>query len=304
VVPHYHNKFSALVPIMTGCNNFCSYCAVPYVRGRERSRKVVEVLVEIKKLAQQGYLEIILLGQNVNSYLPKDKKIFSRRNPFKHPFAALLWEINQIKGLERIFFTAPHPKDMADEVIKALALPKMVNYLHLPVQAGSDKILKRMNRHYRASDYLKLVKKIKKQKPDIALGTDIIVGFPGETKKDFAATVALYRKVEFDIAYTARYSPRAGTVAAKLSDNISVREKDRRWWVLQRLMEKIALEKNQKYRSQIVSVLVDKYKDGRCEGNSREMKRVEFQGSKELVGKVVQIKINKALTWILQGMIN
>jgi tRNA-2-methylthio-N6-dimethylallyladenosine synthase len=310
---------------MTGCNNFCSYCAVPYVRGREVSRSVAEVLSEIKKLAEKGCLEVTLLGQNVNAYKPpqplleKERKvrIFSRKNPYKHPFAALLWEVNKIPGIRRIFFTAPHPKDMDDQVIDALTLPKMMNYLHLPVQAGDDTVLRKMNRHYTAADYLKLVDKIKKKKPGIALGTDIIVGFPGETKKAFQNTVELYKKANFDIAYLAMYSPRQGTMAEKLVDDVPQKEKKRRRDVLQNLMEKIVFEKNQKYVGKIVSVLVDEYKNtcptelceckvgrGWCIGNSREMKRVRFAGKKNMVGKIFNVKIKKAFEWILEGEIS
>ncbi|OGF42606.1 tRNA (N6-isopentenyl adenosine(37)-C2)-methylthiotransferase MiaB [Candidatus Falkowbacteria bacterium RIFOXYD2_FULL_39_16] len=298
----HSNDFSAFVPIMTGCNNFCSYCAVPYVRGREESRGVKDILREIKGLAKTGYSEVILLGQNVNTYNPKDVKSFSKNNPYKDYFAALLWEINQIKGIERIFFTAPHPKDMSDEVISALALPKMLNYLHLPVQSGDDEILKKMNRNYTASDYLKLVKKIKKIRPNISLGTDIIVGFPGETKKQFQNTVELYKKADFDISYHAMYSPRVGTVAAKMKDNVSRQEKKRRWNVLQKLMEKNTFKKNQIYLGNIVSVLVDGYEKGCYVGNSREMKRVRFKGD-GVIGKMFNIKIEKAHTWILEGEI-
>jgi len=300
IQPRYAEKFRAFVPIMTGCNNFCSYCVVPYVRGREVSRDVIDVLDEVKKLAKKGCLEITLLGQNVNAYKPKDSH-FKKECPYKHPFAALLWEINQIPGLERIHFTAPHPRDMTDEVIDALTLPKMVNYLHLPVQAGDDEVLKRMNRSYTAADYLKLVKKIRKKKPGIAIGTDIIVGFPGETKKQFENTVKLYKKADFDIAYLAMYSPREGTEAAKLKDDVPREEKKRRWNVLQNLMKKITLEKNQKYIGKIVSVLVDEHKNGQCVGNSREMKRVRFPGKKNMVGKIFDVKIKRAFEWILEG---
>jgi len=286
---------------MTGCNNFCSYCAVPYVRGREVSRSVGEVLDEVKNLAKNGCLEIMFLGQNVNAYRPVDTKNFSKKNPYKHPFAALLWEVNQIFGIRRIFFTAPHPRDMTDEVIDALTLPKMVNYLHLPLQAGDDKVLKRMNRSYTAADYLKLVAKINKKKPGIALGTDIIVGFPGETKKQFENTVKLYKKADFDIAYLAIYSPREGTAAAKFEDDVPRVEKKRRRDVLQNLMEKIVLEKNQKYVGKKVSVLVDEYKNGKCIGNSREMKRVRFSGKKNMIGKIFEVKVKKSFEWILEG---
>lgn len=303
IEPRYSTQYSAFVPIMTGCNNFCSYCAVPYVRGREASRDISEVLAEVKNLAKKGCLEITFLGQNVNAYRPADTKNFSKKNPYKHPFAALLWEANRISGIKRIHFTAPHPRDMKDEVIDSLALPKMVNYLHLPLQAGDDKILKKMNRSYTAVDYLKLVKKIRKKKPGIALGTDIIVGFPGETKKAFQNTVELYKKANFDIAYLAVYSPRQGTAAAKMKDDVPRAEKKRRWRVLQDLMEKIVLEKNQKYVGKNVSVLVDKYKDGKCIGNSREMKMVRFPGKKNMVGKILNVKVVKAFEWILEGEI-
>jgi tRNA-2-methylthio-N6-dimethylallyladenosine synthase len=302
IEPRYTDKYRAFVPIMTGCNNFCSYCAVPYVRGREVSRPVAEVLTEVKKLAANGCLEVTLLGQNVNAYKPKDSPL-EKDCPYKNPFAALLWEVNKIPGVERIFFTAPHPKDMSDEVIDVLTLPKMVNYLHLPLQAGDDMVLRKMNRSYTAADYLKLAKKIRKKKPGITLGTDIIVGFPGETKKAFQNTVELYKKVDFDIAYLAMYSPRQGTAAAKMKDDVSRNEKKRRWRVLQDLMEKIVLRKNQQYVGKTVSVLVDKYKDGQCIGNSREMKMVRFPGKKKMVGKIFDVRIKKAFEWILEGAV-
>ncbi|MBU1146461.1 tRNA (N6-isopentenyl adenosine(37)-C2)-methylthiotransferase MiaB [Patescibacteria group bacterium] len=301
IEPRYSTKFSVFVPIMTGCNNFCSYCAVPYVRGREVSRDVADILAEAKNLSEKGCLEITLLGQNVNAYRPADLKNFSKKNPYKHPFAALLWEVNKINGVERMHFTAPHPRDMTDDVIDALTLPKVVNYLHLPLQAGDDKVLKRMNRSYTAADYLKLVAKINKKNPGIALGTDIIVGFPGETKRAFQNTVELYKKAEFDIAYLAIYSPREGTAAAKFRDDVPRHEKKRRRDVLQNLMEKIVLEKNQKYVGKVVSVLVDDYKKGKCVGNSREMKRVRFPGKKNMIGKIFNVKIDKAFEWILEG---
>ncbi len=303
IEPRYSIKYSVFVPIMTGCNNFCSYCAVPYVRGREVSRDVADVLIEIKNLAKNGCLEIVLLGQNVNAYRPADIKNFSKKNPYKHPFAALLWEVNRIPGIERIFFTAPHPRDMTNDVIDALTLPKMVNYLHLPLQAGDDRILKKMNRSYTAADYLKLVKKIRKKKPDIALGTDIIVGFPGEIKKAFQNTVDLYKKANFDIAYLAIYSPREGTAAAKFRDDVPRAEKKRRRDILQNLMEEIVLEKNQKYVGKVLSVLVNEFKNGKCIGNSREMKMVRFPGKKNMVGKIFEVKINRAFEWILEGQL-
>lgn len=297
--PKLKNNFFAFVPIMTGCNNFCSYCVVPYARGREYSRPVKEVLNEIRELVKNGCIEIILLGQNINAYRPEDK--FSKENPYKNPFAALLWEVDKINGLKRVHFTAPHPKDMSGEVIDALTLPKHVNYLHLPVQSGDDRVLKKMNRNYTAKDYLKLIENIREKKPTIAIGTDIIVGFPGETKEQFENTVKLYKKCGFDISYTAMYSPRSGTKAFEYKDDVSLEEKKRRWLILQKLMEENTLKKNQKYIGWELSVLVDQYGKGFCMGNSLEMKRVRFTGPKNLVGKIVNIKIKKAKTWELEG---
>jgi tRNA-2-methylthio-N6-dimethylallyladenosine synthase len=301
VIPQYSNPYQAFVPIMTGCNNYCSYCAVPYARGREVSRSVKAVLQEIRNLAKSGCLEITLLGQNVNSYQPKDQDNFSRKNPFKHNFARLLWEVNAIKGIKRVSFASAHAKDMNDDVIAALKLPGVVNYLHLALQSGDNEILKKMNRKYTAQEYFKIIQKVRLAKPDIALGTDIIVGFPGETKKQFDNTVSFYKKVGFDIAYLAQYSPRKGTVAAKLTDNVSKDEKKRRWQVLQDLMEKATLCLNKKFVHQEVSVLVDNYYKGYCEGNSLEMKRVRFKGNKALLGKIVPIDITKAQEWLLSG---
>ena len=303
ILPKCSTNYQAYVPIMTGCNNFCSYCAVPYTRGREVSRNVKSILREVRGLANRGYLEITLLGQNVNSFAPKDAGSFNKKNPFKHNFARLLWEINQIKGIKRVNFVAAHPKDMADEVISALALPKMMNYLHLAVQSGDDEILKKMNRHYTAQDYLEIIEKVRQVKPNIAIGTDIIVGFPGETKAQFANTLKLYRKAKFDITYQAMYSPRPGTEAAKLVDNVDLVEKKRRWRAIQNLMVKTTLGLNKKFVQREVSVLVDMCSKGFCEGNSSEMKRVRFRGSKSLLGQIVPVIVTKAQTWRLSGKI-
>lgn len=301
--PIYNSSFSAFVPIMTGCNEFCTYCAVPYTRGREWGRPVADILSEINDLAQKGFIEITLLGQTVNSYKPQDKENFSSDNPFKKDyFAALLWEINQIDGIKKIFFTAPHPDHVTDEGIEALGLPKMVRYLHLPFQAGDNNILKKMNRRYTAEQYLALIKKIKQRWPDLAIATDIIVGFPGEDQAAFEKTLALYKEIEFDISYNARYSPRPGTYAAKhLTDDVSHEEKRRRWRVLQELMESITYKKNQAYKNKVVEVLVDRCDDDKCQGNSQHMKRVEFLGNDKLIGKIVKVKIKQPLTWVLRG---
>ncbi len=298
----YTDKFRAFVPIQTGCNQFCTYCVVPYARGREYNRPVKEILVEIEKLVDSGYKEITLLGQIVNNYQATDSENFSKKNPFKKSdFAKLLWEINQFKNLNRLHWTAPHPLYMEDEVIKALQLPKQINYLHLPVQAGSNKILSRMNRKYTREFYIDLIKKIYKTKPDIAIGTDIIVGFSGETEEDFQQTLDLYEQCQFDISYTAQYSVRSGTVASlAFKDDVDEQIKKERWQRVQDLMEKITKQKNKKYLGQEVEVLVDKKKKDYYYGQSREMKLVAIPDSGlDLIGKIVKVKINKPDLWVL-----
>jgi tRNA-2-methylthio-N6-dimethylallyladenosine synthase len=300
-LPKYTTPYQAFVPIMTGCNNFCSYCAVPYARGREQSRTVVEILAEIKKLAVFGCKEITLLGQNVNSFEPEDGASFSKDNPFTHSFAKLIWEVNQITGLERITFSSAHPKDMHDEVIATFALPKMMNYLHLALQSGDDVVLERMNRKYKASDYLKIIEKLRAVRPEIALGTDFIVGFPGETREQFENTLKIYKKIRFDIAYPAMYSARTGTEAANFADTVSREEKKKRWHEVQDLMEGITFEINQKYKGQTVSVLIDNVEETWCEGNSSEMKRVRIYDQAHKVGEIVRVRVKEAKMWILEA---
>ena len=207
-----------LVPIMEGCNNFCSYCVVPYARGREISRPFEEIVCEVEELVKRGYKEILLLGQNVNSYKPS--------------FALLLVRLHDVDGIEKISFLTSNPWDLDDEIIEVMALPKIDRYLHLPVQSGDDEILKKMNRKYMVKQYVELVEKIRKRIPDIKIGTDIIVGFPGETEEQFQNTVDLCKKVGFVKAYVSKYSPRLQTAAYKLKDDVSQKEKRRRWKVL------------------------------------------------------------------------
>ncbi len=298
----FSSNFQAFVPIQTGCNQFCTYCVVPYARGRERYRPVREVMSEIIELDRKGYKEITLLGQAVNSYEPIDAQEFSNNNPYKDNFAALLWEINQLENIARVHFTAPHPLHINDEQIDVLALPKQVNYLHLPVQSGDNEVLARMNRKYTREYYLDIINKIRERVPDIVLGTDIIVGFCGETEKQFQNTVDLYKQADFDISYTAMYSPRSGTVAAKnFPDDVLLTEKKRRWWELQKIMEKNTLRKNKKFLNKEVEVLVENYKKGYCQGNSREMKTVRFKNNQDLNGEIVKVKIDKPEMWILEG---
>lgn len=298
-LPKLKKDYLAYVPIMTGCNNYCSYCAVPYARGREVSRPVKKVVEEVKSLVASGVKEIHLLGQNVNSYNPSNG--FSAENPFKQNFAKLLWEVDQIKDLKRIGFTSSHPKDLHDDVIQALALPKMINHLHLALQSGDNQILKKMNRKYTAEDFLLLIKKLRKIKPEITIGTDIIVGFPGETKEQFENTLKLYEKLRLDISYHAMYSPRSGTKAAEFKDDVSYEEKKRRWHKIQTLVKKIALEINQKYLDKVVEVLIDKVTTRYAEGNSLEMKRVRVKNDNVKVGDLIKVKVNKAQEWLLYG---
>lgn len=293
----------AYLTIQTGCNKFCTYCVVPYARGLERNRPAMEILNEARELVAHGVIEITLLGQTVNSYRATDPETFSKENPYQDHFAALLWEMNQLPGLERLHWTAAHPISMTDEVIDALALPKQVNYLHLPVQSGNNEVLRRMNRKYTREQFLDVINKVKARRPGIALGSDIIVGFPGETREQFNDTLSLYTEVDFDISYNAQYSPRSGTLGVKLyPDDVSKEEKRDRWDELQSLMETTSLKKNQAFVGTTVSVLVDKVDNGFASGQSREMKLTRFRSANaDLVGKIVPVTIKTAKSWVLEG---
>lgn len=304
VAPKRENYRQGFVSIQTGCNNFCTYCVVPDARGRERNRSVKKIMEEINEFVSGGGLEITLLGQVVNHYIAPDPENFSPNNPYigKDDFSALLWEINQIEKLNRVHFTAADPQYFSDWQIEALGLPKQVNYLHLPAQSGNNEVLKKMNRKYTREKYLEIIKKIRIAYPDICIGTDLIAGFCGETKKQFEDTVNLYRECDFDISYHAMYSERSGTPAARaFKDDVPRAEKKRRWDELQKLMEEIVLRKNQKYVGREVEVLVEKCDDKICSGNSREMKLTQFLGDKTLVGEICRVKIFEAKEWILKG---
>lgn len=299
--PSYQKKFQAYVTIQTGCNHFCAYCVVPYARGLEVNRPVKDILAEVRALAAGGCLEITLLGQIVNHYIAPDPQNFSSANPFRrNDFARLLWEVNQINGIRRIHWTAPHPLYVDDELLLSLQLPQQVNYIHMPVQAGNDEVLKRMNRRHTRQYYLDTIKRLRAARPGIAIGTDIIVGFCGETEAQFGETVSLYKECDFDIAYQAQYSTRSGTLATKIyQDDIASEEKKRRWGVLQTLMEETTKSKNQAYLGERVSVLIDEYRNGWCTGNSFAMKRVRMKGDESLVGTIVAGSVFKAETWML-----
>ncbi len=239
--PIYSDKKSAYVPIMTGCDNFCAYCAVPYTRGRERSRPADEIIKEVKNLIKKGCKEIWLLGQNVNSYrgTGKNSSAEALAKADYLNFPQLLKALNALRGNFRIRFLTSHPKDMSEELIKIIAgCEKVSKEIHLPLQSGDNVILKKMNRKYTASHYKNLIKKIRKYIPAAKISTDIIVGFPGETKKQFQNTIKLAEKIKFDKAYVAKYSPRPATAAFKLKDNVPLEEKKRRWQILNRLINK------------------------------------------------------------------
>lgn len=291
VKPKYQSVFSAFVPIMTGCNNFCSYCAVPYTRGREISRPTEEILSEVRNLIKKNYKEIWLLGQNVNSYKYKNVN-----------FPKLLKKVDEIKGKFWIRFTSPHPKDFSDELINTIAeSEKVTPYLNLPVQSGDDEILKKMNRPYAIAYYKNLVKKIRKKIPDITLSTDVIVGFPGETKKQFENTVKLFKEIKYDMAYIAKYSPRPGTAASKLRDNVSFKEKEGRYKTLNEILKNIAFENNKKYIGKEIKALIEKRKGEFLIGKSRHYKTVKFKSDKYLIGKIINVKIISATSWGLGG---
>ena len=306
ILPERKEKHRAFVTIQTGCNNFCTYCVVPYARGRERNRRVEDILKEISDAVGNGAKEVVLLGQVVNHYIAPDSKNFSEDNPFakKDDFAALLWEINKLEGDFRIHWTAADPQYFSDYQIEALNLPKQVNYLHLPVQSGDNEVLKKMNRHYSREQYLVLISKIRKSRPGIAIGTDLVLGFCGESEEQFQNTVDLFKQSDFDIAYQAMYSERSGTGAAKaFEDDIPKTEKKRRWLVIQDLMEETTHRKNQKYLHKIVDVLVNSCENGICSGYSNEMKLVQFLGTPHLTLQLFKIKITQAETWVLKGVV-
>lgn len=291
--------FKAFVNIMFGCNNFCSYCIVPYTRGREVSREPENILSEIKELAKSGCKEVTLLGQNVNSY----GKTLSR----EYDFVDLLRAINEIDGIERIRFMTSHPKDLSDKLIEAYkSLDKLCEHLHLPVQSGSNRILKEMNRKYTREDYLLIIKKLKEAVPNIAITTDIIVGFPGETEEDFNDTLELVKEVEYDSAFTFLYSIREGTRAARMKNQVDDKIKHARFQKLSQVLNEISLRKNEKLLGETFEVLVEEVSKNNPEvltGRTRSNKLVHFKGDKNLIGTMVNVKIEEAKTFFLEGTI-
>lgn len=306
VKPKYESKFTAYVPIMTGCNNFCSYCIVPYVRGREMSRPPEDVIKEVKELIKRGYKEIILLGQNVNSYNPQLNNLqlnnFTTKQLIKD-FPDLLEYIAMLPGDFWLSFLTSHPKDLSDKLIKVIAKnPKICPYINLPVQAGDDQILKKMNRKYTVKQYKDLVKKIRKNIPEVAVSTDIIVGFPGETKKQFNNSVKLFKDIKYDMAYLNQYSSREGTVSAKMKDTVSHIEKERRDKELNKVLKLTALASNEKLVGKVLNVLIERQgKDDLWLGKTRTFKVVKIKSNKNILGQFVKVKITKAKSFGLEG---
>lgn len=276
----------AYINIMQGCNNFCSYCIVPYVRGREISRDYKQILDEIENLSKNGVKEVFLLGQNVNSY----------RGGITFP--ELLERIHNINGVERIRFTTSHPKDVTDELIECFGkLDKLCNHIHLPFQSGSDNVLKAMNRGYTRQDYLRLIEKLKASRRNMAFSADVIVGFPTETDKDFALTMDLINTVRFDLLYSFKYSPRPGTKASNMTDNVPIAEKARRLGILQDAQRQMTLSSNQARVGNVYDVIVDgisKRDPHAVSGRTTQNTIVNFKGSHELIGTTVRVEIEKA----------
>ena len=301
------DKIKASVTIMNGCNNFCSYCIVPYVRGRERSREPKDIINEVKKLAEQGYKEITLLGQNVNSYLrnEKEKGIEFEQYEGVNSFATLLRAINKIDGIERIRFVSPHPKDFTDDVIDAIRdCDKVCKLVHLPLQSGSTEVLKRMNRKYTKEQYLNLVDKIREKIPNVRFTTDIIVGFPGETIEEFEDTLDVVRKVKFEQVFMFIYSRRVGTPADKMEDQIPEEIKHKNFDKLKALVESQIAENNQTYIGTMQKIFVEgtsKNNEEMLTGRTDSNKVVVFEGDESLIGKMVDVKIVSEHMWYLKG---
>ncbi|HNU81260.1 MAG TPA: tRNA (N6-isopentenyl adenosine(37)-C2)-methylthiotransferase MiaB [bacterium] len=299
IIPKYQSTFTAYIPIGNGCNNFCSYCVVPYARGREVYRPAADVIKEAKALLKRGYKEIILIAQNVNSYRS------GRTN-----FLQLLSKLAALPGNFWLRFSSSHPKDLSPELIKVLASSdKICHHLHVAVQSGDDEILKAMNRHYTAAHFSSLIKKIRKAKPGIALTTDVIVGFPGETKKQFQNSVKLFKNLQFDMAYIAQYSPRPGTASWYMKDNVSREEKHRREQILTEILRKSGKKANRAYWRRTVIVLVEgKNRRGGYYGKTSSFKTVSFTAPSEvrpedIIGNFVSVKIQKVQDFGLEGVL-
>ena len=294
------SKYKAWVNIMYGCDKFCTYCIVPYTRGKQRSRLPLDIIEEVKKLKLEGYKEVTLLGQNVNAY-GKDFK------DMDYKMENLLEDVAKT-GIDRVRFVTSHPWDFTDSMIDVIAkYDNICNYIHLPVQSGSSRILKLMGRRYTKESYIELYNKIRNKVKNCSITTDIIVGFPGETKEDFEETLSLARECKFDSAFTFIYSPREGTPAAKMKDDVSLEEKEQRLHELNEVINKYALEANEKLVGQVVPVLIEgeSQKDNSLvAGYTATMKLVNVKADKSSIGKIINVKITDAKTWSLDGEID
>ena len=311
------DNIRASVTIMNGCNNFCTYCIVPYVRGRERSRAPEDILNEIKELASQGYKEITLLGQNVNSYMRVEREEAKlayatcqekiAENKKIDSFAKLLRAVNEIDGIEKIKFVSPHPKDFTDDVIDAIRdCDKVSKFIHLPLQSGSTEVLKVMNRVYTKEQYLELVEKMKERIPNVKFSTDIIVGFPGETEEDFEDTLDVVRKVKFEQIFMFIYSRRKGTPADKMENQVPEEVKHKRFDRLKALYEEILKQNNDEYIGTTENILVEGYSktnDKLLTGRTDTNKVIVFEGDSSLIGKTIPIKIVSEHMWYLRGKV-
>ncbi len=289
------SKYKAYVNIMYGCDKFCTYCIVPYTRGKQRSRSKDDILKEVKDLVKEGYKEVTLLGQNVNAYGKDRNDNYNMAN---------LLEDTAKTGIERVRFMTSHPWDFTDEMIDIIAkYDNIMPSIHLPVQSGNSKILKLMGRRYTKEEYLTLFNKIKNKVKNVSISTDIIVGFPGETEEEFNDTLELVNTCKFDLAYTFIFSPRVGTPAEKMKDDITIEEKEQRLYKLNELVNKYALENNKKLEGKTVKVLVESIsdKEGYLMGYSDTNKLVNLKGTEDLIGTIVNVKIKEAKTWSLNG---
>ena len=293
------NKYKAWVNIIYGCDKFCTYCIVPYTRGRERSRLSSDIIKEVSDLAKGGYKEVTLLGQNVNAYGKDFKDI-------KYNMANLLKDVSDT-GIERIKFVTSHPWDFNDEMIDVIKdNPNILPYIHLPVQSGSNRVLKLMGRKYTKELYLELVNKLKTRIPNLSLTTDIIVGFPNESDEDFKETLDLVNTCKYDLAYTFIYSPRVGTPASLMKDDVPIEKKEERLSILNDLINKYAKESNDRMLNKTLSVLIDDTsdKEGMLSGYSRENKLVNVKADSNYIGKIVNVKITESKTWSLNGVLD
>ena len=292
------SKYKAWVNIQYGCDKFCSYCIVPYTRGKQRSRLPIDILKEVQELKDKGYKEVTLLGQNVNAY-GKDLEN-------KYTMANLLEDVSKI-GIDRIRFVTSHPWDFSSEMIDVIAkYDNIMPYIHLPIQSGSDNILKKMNRRYSTKEYKKLFYELKEKIPGVSITTDIIVGFPNETEEDFQKTIDIYNELKYDLAYTFIYSPREGTPASTMKDNVPKEVKEERLQRLNKVVNKYARENNEKYLNKVVPVLIEGYSDkgNKLMGYTDTMKLVNVKADPSYIGKIVDIYITEVKTWSMEGVLN